>query len=84
MQEAIPTSLLKLSSDNVSRALKLFQCITRYMEGPDSQVQAVQTELAQKVLHQVWIKFVPSHQLSDSCSLLYGRHSYPWLALHHT
>ena len=54
MQEPIPTSLLKLSSDNQNRAVKLYQCILTYMEGPaDVQSQAAEYELAQRVLHQV-------------------------------
>ena len=54
MQDSIPTSLLKLSADNSSRAVKMFAGIQRYMdeaqEGAPNTTQSI--EIVQKLLHQ--------------------------------
>ena len=54
MQDCIPTSLLKLSADNSTRAVKMFAGVQKYMaENGDAPVGAAKTELVQKLLHQV-------------------------------
>ena len=52
LQEGIPTSLLKLSTDNSSRAVKMFSGIQKYMDSGDDLPMAVRTDIAQKLLHQ--------------------------------
>ena len=53
MQESIPTSLLKLSADNSSRAVKMFAGIQRYMdEAQEGSNTAQSIEIVQKLLHQ--------------------------------
>lgn len=58
MQEVIPTSLLKIGPENVSRAVKMFAAVQKFME--DSALQSTASpakiqrlELVQKLLHQV-------------------------------
>ena len=54
MQDCIPTSLLKLSADNSTRAVKMFAGVQKYMaEGGEAPVSAAKAELVQKLLHQV-------------------------------
>lgn len=49
-QEQLPTSLLKLSTENTGRAIKMFNAILKYQsEGGDSPERL---ELIQKLLHQ--------------------------------
>ncbi|GLC77793.1 hypothetical protein PLESTB_000955500 [Pleodorina starrii] len=51
--EPIPTSLLKLSNDHISRAVKMFSGILKYMGETGEQLPAIQSlEIAQKLLHQ--------------------------------
>ncbi|GLI62984.1 hypothetical protein VaNZ11_005841 [Volvox africanus] len=51
--ESIPTSLLKLSNDHISRAVKMFSGILKYMGETGEQLPAIQSlEIAQKLLHQ--------------------------------
>ncbi|KAL3130979.1 hypothetical protein ABBQ38_000302 [Trebouxia sp. C0009 RCD-2024] len=51
--ESIPTSLLKLSADNSSRAVKMFAGIQRYMdEAQEGSNTAQSIEIVQKLLHQ--------------------------------
>ena len=53
-QDCIPTSLLKLSADNSTRAVKMFAGVQKYMaESGDAPVGAAKAELVQKLLHQV-------------------------------
>ena len=53
LQDSIPTSLLKLSADNSSRAVKMFAGIQRYMdEGQEGLTTAQSIEIVQKLLHQ--------------------------------
>ena len=53
LQEPIPTSLLKLSGDHVSRAVKMFSGILKYMgETGEKLDDAGKFEIAQKLLHQ--------------------------------
>ena len=55
MQDCIPTSLLKLSADNSTRAVKMFAGVQKYMaESGEAPVGAAKAELVQKLLHQVW------------------------------
>lgn len=53
MQEAVPTSLLKMSGDHVSRAIKMFSGILKY-QGDSGEVldEPARIEIAQKLLHQ--------------------------------
>jgi hypothetical protein len=54
LQETIPTSLLKLSTDNAARAVKMFASIQKYMgECGEALPQATRLEIVQKLLHQV-------------------------------
>lgn len=54
VQDCIPTSLLKLSADNSTRAVKMFAGVQKYMaENGDAPVGAAKAELVQKLLHQV-------------------------------
>jgi len=54
MQEVIPTSLLKLNSENTSRAVKMFLGVQKFMmEGNEALPTPQRYELAQKLLHQV-------------------------------
>jgi len=54
LQDCIPTSLLKLSADNSTRAVKMFAGVQKYMaENGDAPVGAAKAELVQKLLHQV-------------------------------
>lgn len=56
LQEVIPTSLLKLNSENTSRAVKMFLGVQKFMgEGSDALPTAQRFDLAQKLLHQVCI-----------------------------
>ena len=51
--EAIPTSLLKMSGDHMSRAVKMFSGILKYMGETGEQVADItRLEIAQKLLHQ--------------------------------
>lgn len=53
-QELIPTSLLKLNTDNAARAVKMFATIQRYMgETGEALTQQQRLETIQKLLHQV-------------------------------
>ena len=53
VQDSIPTSLLKLSHDNSSRAVKMFAGIQRYMDESQEGLSAAQSiEIVQKLLHQ--------------------------------
>lgn len=53
MQDSIPTSLLKLSADNSSRAVKMFAGIQRYMDEAQEGLTTSQSiEIVQKLLHQ--------------------------------
>ena len=53
LQDSIPTSLLKLSHDNSSRAVKMFAGIQRYMDEHQEGLSAAQgIEIVQKLLHQ--------------------------------
>ena len=53
MQESIPTSLLKLSADNSSRAVKMFAGIQRYMDEAQEGLNTSQSiDIVQKLLHQ--------------------------------
>ncbi len=52
-QEPIPTSLLKLTGEHVSRAVKMFAGILKYQGDTGEQIDAAQRiEIAQKLLHQ--------------------------------
>ena len=52
-QEPIPTSLLKLSSDYVSKAMKMFIGVLKYMgEGADPITDHGRVEIAYKLLNQ--------------------------------
>lgn len=52
-QEPIPTSLLKMSGEHVSRAVKMFSGILKYQGDTGEAIdQAQRIELAQKLLHQ--------------------------------
>ena len=54
MQEVIPTSLLKLSSENTGRAVKMFLGVQKFMgESSEGLPQNARFDLAQKLLHQV-------------------------------
>ena len=60
LQDVIPTSLLKLSADNVSRAVKMFAGVQKFMEEPaaasvGSPSKNQRLELVQKLLHQVCV-----------------------------
>lgn len=54
MQDSIPTSLLKLSADNASRAVKMFAGVQKYMAENGGEVLSgtARAELVQKLLHQ--------------------------------
>ncbi len=54
MQDCIPTSLLKLSADNASRAVKMFAGVQKYMteSGTEVLTGTSRAELVQKLLHQ--------------------------------
>lgn len=54
LQDGIPTSLLKLSSDNMGRAVKMFGGIQKYMgaDGPEGVTAEQRIEIASKLLHQ--------------------------------
>ncbi len=53
VQEPIPTSLLKLSGEHVSRAVKMFSGILKYQGDTGEHVDEPQRiEIAQKLLHQ--------------------------------
>jgi hypothetical protein len=52
-QENIPTSLLKMSSENASRAVKMFISVLKYQGEGGEQISAVHGfDIAQKLLHQ--------------------------------
>lgn len=52
-QDGIPTSLLKMSNENVSRAVKMFSGILKYQgDNGDQCDQAQRVDIAQKLLHQ--------------------------------
>lgn len=52
-QEPIPTSLLKMNSDHMGRATKMFAGMLKYMgETGEPADAAVGIEIAQKLLHQ--------------------------------
>ena len=54
LQDCIPTSLLKLSADNSTRAVKMFAGVQKYMaENGEAPTGAAKVELVQKLLHQV-------------------------------
>lgn len=54
LQELIPTSLLKLNTDNAARAVKMFATIQRYMgETGEALTPQQRLETIQKLLHQV-------------------------------
>lgn len=77
VQEVIPTSLLKLTTENANRAVKMFLGIQKYMaEGPDALTPVLRYEMAQKLLHQVglWVFFLP---------LLHEHASYPCIQSGH-
>ncbi|KAK9815534.1 hypothetical protein WJX72_005298 [[Myrmecia] bisecta] len=51
--DCIPTSLLKLSTDNAARAVKMFAGIQKYMgDTAEALTPAQRNEIAQKLLHQ--------------------------------
>lgn len=58
LQDAIPTSLLKLGADNSARAVKMFGGVHKYMgvgaEGPGAEQlpDAMRVEVAAKLMHQ--------------------------------
>lgn len=53
LQDSLPTSLLKLNSENQSRAVKMFNSILHYMGVHGEVLANMQSlELAQKLLHQ--------------------------------
>ena len=56
MQEGIPTSLLKLTTENMGRAIKMFGGVQKYMlpdSGPPDGITPLQRlEIAGKLLHQ--------------------------------
>ncbi len=65
VQDCIPTSLLKLSADNSTRAVKMFAGVQKYMaESGEAPVGAAKAELVQKLLHQVRHRVPPSRPLS--------------------
>lgn len=52
-QEPIPTSLLKMSGDHMSRAVKMFSGLLKYTGDAGEQLTTPQQlEIAQKLLHQ--------------------------------
>ena len=55
-QEGIPTSLLKLTTENMGRAIKMFGGVQKYMlqdsGPPDGITPAQRLEIAGKLLHQ--------------------------------
>ena len=55
LQDGIPTSLLKLSTENQARAVKMFGGVQKYMtaDGPNPSTEAQRLEIASKLLHQV-------------------------------
>lgn len=60
MQEIIPTSLLKIGPENVSRAVKMFAGVQKFMDDGTaiadrtaSPAKSQRLELVQKLLHQV-------------------------------
>ena len=58
MQDVIPSSLLKQTPENASRAVKMFAGVLKYMEegplpGAASPAKSQRLELVQKLLHQV-------------------------------
>ena len=56
MQEGIPTSLLKLTTENMARAVKMFGGVQKYMlpdtGPPDGTTPVQRSEIAGKLLHQ--------------------------------
>lgn len=52
LQDGIPTSLLKLSADNSSRAVKMFAGIQKYMDDSEGLSMPASIEIVQKLLHQ--------------------------------
>ncbi len=56
VQEGIPTSLLKLTTENMGRAIKMFGGVQKYMlpdSGPPDGITPLQRlEIAGKLLHQ--------------------------------
>ena len=66
-QDCIPTSLLKLSADNSTRAVKMFAGVQKYMaESGDAPVGTAKAELVQKLLHQVHSPALAVHRLGDT------------------
>lgn len=54
VQDLIPTSLLKLSGEHTSRAVKMFLGTLKYMGETNEEVgHNTCIEIAQKLLHQV-------------------------------
>ena len=69
-QDCIPTSLLKLSADNSTRAVKMFAGVQKYMaESGDAPTGAAKAELVQKLLHQVGAPAFssPAHMIPEHC-----------------
>lgn len=54
LQDGIPTSLLKLSTENMARAVKMFGGVQKYMagDGPEAATEGQRVEIAGKLLHQ--------------------------------
>ena len=67
LQEIISTSLLKLNSENASRAVKMFLGIQKFMvEGPEAMPTIMRYEMAQKLLHQVFFPPAESKRFTAS------------------
>lgn len=63
-QESIPTSLLKISSDMVSRAVKLFNIILKYM-GVDSSGAATSLDEQIELIGKLYKQTLKRSELRD-------------------
>lgn len=85
MQDPIPTSLLKINSDLVSRAIKLFQIILKYM-GVDSsdRVNAISLDERIELVGKLYKQTLKRSELRDELFIQISkqtRNSPDWYAL---
>jgi len=77
VQEGIPTSLLKLTTENMGRAIKMFGGVQKYMlpdSGPPDGITPLQRlEIAGKLLHQA----VRRPELKDELYMQVGTMYWP-------
>ncbi len=81
-QEGIPTSLLKLTTENMARAVKMFGGVQKYMlpdTGPPDGITPLQrSEIAGKLLHQA----IRRPELRDELYMQVGAQPCPTFVAH--